>query len=228
MKNQRIKDSLETWNAIAQSFNHTRKKTWKFCEEHIHTFNPNSICVDLGCGNGRHLTLLAQQCNQVIGFDISQNLLRIAENRLNKNSIRNTTLIQGDLCHLPFQPNSIDHIIYIAALHNIKQKNNRLQSLHEVYQTLKPKGTALISVWKKDQDRFKKQRKTDKHVEEQGDIIVYWRQHSLNIPRFYHLYQKQEFIEELEQVDFKILEIKEIALASKESTDNYYAIVQKP
>ena len=227
MNEERIKDSQDTWNAIAQSFDHTRKKTWQFCEKYISKINKDNTCIDLGCGNGRHLRLLAQQCHQVIGFDISKNLLMISKKMLKETGLINATLIQGDLCQLPIQSNSIDHTLYIAALHNVKQKKNRVQSLRELYRILKPQGTALISVWKKNQDRFNQRRKTDQHLDEHGDIIIYWRQHSLNIPRFYHLYEKQEFIDDLEQAHLTIITIKEIALSTKQSTDNYYAIVQK-
>jgi ubiquinone/menaquinone biosynthesis C-methylase UbiE len=227
MQNNRINQSLKTWNRIAESFDHTRQYTWDFCITYISTLNQDSTCVDLGCGNGRHLLPLAQQCYHAIGFDISDNLLRITAQKLQQNHITNTSLIQGDLCTLPFNQNRIDHGIYIAALHNIDKRKNRIQSLKELYRILKPNGTALISVWSKNQKRFRQKINDSTNTRETGDIILYWRQHNLNIPRFYHLYEKEEFKQDILQADFQIQSFQEICIATKETMDNYYAIVRK-
>jgi len=225
MTNKRLKDSLLTWNRIAESFNHTRQQTWDFCNDFINTYTADKICADLGCGNGRHLLPLAKHAKKTIGFDISHNLLTITEKMLKQHQIKNTELVQGDLVHLPFKSNIFDNIIYIAALHNIKHKENRMQSLNEVNRVLKPGGQALISVWNRDQDRFKQ--KPYQKNGEPGDILIYWRQHNLNIPRFYHLYQKHELKDELKQANFTIQTLDGVSITSKKEFDNFYAIVEK-
>lgn len=227
MADPRLTDSLHTWNTIAKSFDHTRNQTWDFCLEFIKSISDDTVCADLGCGNGRHLIPLAQRAKHAIGLDISNNLLQITQKMLNHHHITNILLVQGDLVHLPFKSNVFDHIIYIAALHNIKGKKNRIQSLIELYRVLTPKGKALVSVWSQDQSRFKDKLK-HQQTGEPGDIIIYWRQHKLNIPRFYHLYQKNEFKQELEAADFSIQSLKDLHITSKKEVDNYYAIVKKP
>lgn len=227
MVKQRIKESLHTWNSIAKSFDHTRQTTWDFCTQYIKIIDKQAICADLGCGNGRHLFPLAKQCKHAIGFDISYNLLHLTHQKIVKNKLTNASVIQGDLCFLPFQSNVFNHCIYIAALHNIQKQHNRIRSLQELYRILKPKGTALVSVWSKEQDRFKQKKFTDNKGKKSGDIILYWRQHKLNIPRFYHLYEKEEFKQDLIKANFHIQKLKEISITSKKSIDNYYAIIQK-
>ena len=37
--------------------------------------------LDIGCGNGRHLLPCADRCQNVIGIDISQNLLNVAKKK---------------------------------------------------------------------------------------------------------------------------------------------------
>lgn len=227
MTNERIKQAAHTWNTIAKSFDKTRQYTWSFCDQYIKNLNANATCADLACGNGRHLLPITLKCKKAVGFDISTNLLKITEEKLKQNDITNTLLIQGDLCSLPFKNSIFDHILYIAALHNIQQKKNRIQSLNELLRVLKPKGTALVSVWSREQTRFKQKKFTQKKKMEPGDTIVYWRQHNLNIPRFYHLYKKDEFKEDLQKANFHIQTLKEVSIASKKSADNYYAIVEK-
>ncbi len=227
MNSDRIEESSYTWDMIAESFDHTRNKTWDFCTNFISNLSKNSIAADLGCGNGRHLIPLAKQCKQAIGFDISVQLLQITAKKIKNNHLKNVSLIQGDLCLLPFQSNSFDHVIYIAALHNIKQRKNRIQSLQQLHQVLTPKGSALVSVWSRHQKRFHKQLQSNHNNKESGDITLYWRQHNLNIPRFYHLYDKQEFKEDLITAGFTIQSLNEVSIISKDNADNYYAIITK-
>lgn len=227
MNSDRIKESSHTWNSIAESFDQTRNKTWDFCLNFISTLDNTSTAADLGCGNGRHLIPLANQCKKAIGFDISIQLLQITAQKIKNNQLTNVNLIQGDLCLLPFQKNALDYILYIAALHNIKGRKNRIQSLQQLYQALAPEGSALVSVWSRNQKRFQKKLKTTQNEKETGDIILYWRQHNLNIPRFYHLYDKQEFKEDIKTAGFSIQTFTEVSIVSECSADNYYAIITK-
>ncbi|MDG6217958.1 MAG: class I SAM-dependent methyltransferase [Candidatus Thermoplasmatota archaeon] len=227
MDKNRIQESMDTWNTIAESFHQTRKHPWDFCSQYIRSLPLNTINADLGCGNGRHLILLANKSKQVIGLDISEQLIRITKTVIQKQNITNTTLVQGDLCQLPFKSNSLDHVLYIAALHNIRKKKNRITSLKELYRVLKPGGTALVSVWSRNQERFQ-----NKHLEknkdgEPGDVLMYWTQHKLHVPRFYHLYQKEEFINDIQKATFTIQRVEETHISSQESADNYYAILAK-
>ena len=61
---------------------------------------------------------------------------------------------------------------------------------------------------------------------ELGDINIYWRQHGLNIPRFYHLYSKKEFQNDLKQAGFDIIKLEGVKYFSKKYYDNYFAILQ--
>ena len=49
----------------------------------------------------------------------------------------------------------------------------------------------------------------------------------MNVPRFYHLYTKEEFIEDIKQSGLKIEQIIEAKIQSKKYTDNYFAIIRK-
>lgn len=222
-----LSNTQHTWDCIANSFDHTRNKPWKQCIEFINTREHNEIGADLGCGNGRHLLPFSKKFQKVIGVDISGKLLTITKEKLMKRKITNTSLIKASLTHLPLQSNSIDSILYIAALHNIKSQSLRLKSLQEIRRILKKNGTGLISVWSRNQPKFQKkipnQKQDDTH--EQGDIIIHWRQHKLNVPRFYHLYTKDEFISDIKQAKLNIHYIQEAMLSSKTQPDNYFAIV---
>ncbi|KYK21013.1 ubiquinone/menaquinone biosynthesis protein [Thermoplasmatales archaeon SM1-50] len=219
----------ETWDAIAESFDTTRQKPWNFCLDFIDSLNQKDVAADIGCGNGRHLIPLANTCSSVFGVDISMKLLRIVQKKLRNSSLKNVSLIHTDAVQLPFAKECLDVVLLIASLHNIQGKIHRITALKEIFRVLKSQGIALISVWSRWQDRyfiyFLKQFFV--HTREFGDIDIYWRQHTLDIPRFYHLYSNSEFSRELQQVGFQIQQIKSIKIHSKRFPDNYFAIVRK-
>lgn len=225
------KKSQITWDSIAQSFDLTRKKPWKQCLEFINKCSENDTIADIGCGNGRHLIPSAKICNQAIGIDISNKLLKIVKNRLNENKIENVLLLQSDLVNLPIKDSSVDLELFIASLHNVKGRENRIKALIEARRILKKDGKALISVWSRWQDRYRKiffkKWFTSIGKNEFGDIDIYWRQHGLNIPRFYHLYSKKEFRNDIIEAGLKIIELKSEKIISKKYPDNFFAVVKR-
>ena len=224
------KSTEETWNLIAQSFDKTRGKPWEQCIDFINTLQKTNIIADIGCGNGRHLIPVANHCKKAIGIDISKELLKITQTKIINNKLKNISLIHSNAINLPVKNNTIDSILFIASLHNIKGKQNRIQSLKEIKRILKKDGKALISVWSRWQDKYRVQffKKWFKQKDdyEFGDIDIYWRQHGLNIPRFYHLYSKREFISDLEKAGLDVVEIQSVKLHSNKYADNFFAVVK--
>lgn len=219
----------EIWDSIASSFDKTRRKPWEICIDFIVELPEDSIVADLGCGNGRHLIPCAKHCRKAVGLDISGSLLKIIQDKTI--GMDNIELIHGDLKYLPFKDNSFDAILYIASLHNIEGRFNRVRSLREAKRILKKNGIGLISVWSRWQERFqnffiKKMFKISRS-EEFGDITIYWRQNGLNIPRFYHLYSKREFQRDLLDAGLYIEKMKAVKLSSKYHPDNYFAYIKK-
>jgi len=231
MIENQTKVTERTWDTIAESFDVTRRKPWKQCIDFISGLSESDIVADLGCGNGRHLIPCAEHCQKVIGIDISRNLLQITRNKARENGLGNIHLIHGNLVEIPLNADSLDAVLFIASLHNIKGRNNRIRSLEEVRRILKDDGRALISVWSRWQDKFRtqflKKSMEDTEAKEFGDIYINWRQHGLNIPRFYHLYNKGEFVKDIHEVDLKIDKLQSVRLHSNNFPDNYFAVVSK-
>jgi len=221
-----FKATEETWDAIAESFDRTRRKPWKECLDFIESLSASAVVADLGCGNGRHLVPCAKRCKKIIGVDISCNLLRITQEKIRKKGLVNADLIHGNLIALPFNDNSLDAVLYIAALHNIKRRENRINTLKEIKRVLKQDGTALISVWSRWQDKYRLffLKQFLSHKDEFGDIEIPWRQHNLDIPRFYHLYSKKEFIGDIRLSGFIVKMIFSVKRISKICSDNFFII----
>ena len=219
----------ETWDAIAESFDTTRQKPWNICLDFIRSLKNTDVVADIGCGNGRHLLPCAESCSHAVGVDISRNLLSIVQKKLHNKNIVNISLIHADVVQLPIAENSFDAVLFIASLHNIQGKEHRRRAVQEVTRVLKPNGVALISVWSRWQDMYWRHfmKQFIVRTREFGDINLFWRQHNLNVPRFYHLYSKGEFLRELRGARFYIQSLQSMKIHSKRFADNYFAVVEK-
>jgi len=231
MTNIYTKISEDTWNAIAKSFDSTRRKPWKECIDFINNLPKTSIVADIGSGNGRHLIPCAKHCKKIIGLDVSKELLEIVKKKVYKNKLNNVELIHSDAVNIPLKDYSIDAVLYIATLHNISERYRRIKSLKEINRILKPSGRAIISVWSRWQDKFRQhfliRMITQFGRNEFSDIDIYWRQHGLNISRFYHLYSKREFQKDINQAGFEIINLEGKKIHSKKYPDNYFAVIKK-
>jgi ubiquinone/menaquinone biosynthesis C-methylase UbiE len=230
MKKDYIFESEKTWDIIAKSFDKTRRKPWQECLDFISDISNDSLVANIACGNGRHLIPCAKICKHVIGLDISSKMLEIAKEKTIKEKIFNVSFIHSTAEEVCLDDCSVDAVLYIAALHNIPGKENRIKSLKEVRRILKKDGKALVSVWSRYADKFRKSfqnKNLSSKKTEFGDKHIYWRQDGLNVPRFYHLYGKKEFVEDLKEAGFKILKVKGVKIKSEKYNDNYFAVVTK-
>jgi tRNA (uracil-5-)-methyltransferase TRM9 len=232
MKDYLSDDAIqESWDTIADSFHKTRQKPWETCLTFISTLPKDAVVGDFGCGNGRHIIEIARSCKKVIGIDISYNLLRIIHEKIK--SYQNIDLIHGNLKTLPLQDNSLNAILFIASLHNIPKRINRIQSLCEAFRVLKPGGDMLLSVWNLNKEHINTindnidSLNIDKESIEPGDVFIYWKQEKLHTPRYYHCYNKKEIISEVKKAGFHIDSFQDVQIASKIQPDNYFLTLKK-
>ena len=75
------------------------------------------LVLEVGVGSGRNaLPLLANVKPQLVGLDLSQEMLQQAKTKA-KPFKENLTLIQADAEHLPFKRNIFDAIVCMSTLH---------------------------------------------------------------------------------------------------------------
>ena len=142
------------WDLIAKSFDETRRHPWRECVDFIK--GKEGITADIACGNGRHLIPIAHNVGQVIGIDASPEMIKIAMKNVENAGLKNVSLVVGDASALPLKSNIFDYAIFVAGLHNIKGREKRIQALRETHRILKKDGEALISVWTRWQDKWRK------------------------------------------------------------------------
>lgn len=114
-----------------------RYNNWIF--EQIKPHLGNNV-LEIGCGNGNFTVFLAQQCQRVIGIDINQEYVDLANKRLEKQST--VTILREDATKLQSK-NTFDSIVLLDVLEHIENDIAILQKLNTL---LKPGGKLIIKV----------------------------------------------------------------------------------
>lgn len=172
-----------TFDAIAEEFDASRRDPWPAVVRFAEGLERGSRVLDLGCGNGRHLRVLATTGARGAGLDASRALLGKARDA--------GPVVQGDLVHLPFRDHAADACLLIACVHHLGTEAERIACLREARRVVRPGGRLLATAWALEQSRFA-------HLSPTGpalgtDALVPWKR-SVGPPveRFYHLFAEGE------------------------------------
>lgn len=100
--------------------------------------------LDLGCGEGLDVVALAWRGAQVIGCDISPQLLEVAHRRVavncNDEEVRRVELRAGSAYALPVDDSSVDIVLGVAILHHL----DLALAAREVRRVLRAGGRAIF------------------------------------------------------------------------------------
>ena len=236
-ENSKIKESEfvhDVYNEIAQHFSQTRYKPWPIVKEFLETREDKSIGVDVGCGNGKYISINPKLF--IIGSDYSTGLIDQAKS-LHKGEKCNDIIIADGL-NLPHNNDKFEFAISIAVIHHFADENRRIEAIKEILRVLKKGGQALIYCWALEQE---KSRRGYKEGMEQ-DILVPWvlaqkskkkkdikeeeEKEVANVEkppvkmRFYHLYKNGELIDNCIKAGGKVVK-------DGYERDNWWVIVEK-
>ena len=127
----------------------------------------DSHILDIGCGQGRHLSVFADKKYQITGVDLSSVLLRIAkENHKNNPFVQ---LIQADMRELPLH-SKFDLILNLfTSFGYFENDEENISVLNQIYTLLKESGIFVFDYFNSD---FVKKNLVPKHKKEVGEIIV--------------------------------------------------------
>lgn len=106
-----------------------------------HFISSGDRCLDLGCGPGGFLTLIAPLCGSITGVDVVPSFVDECRTIIKKHDIVNATavLLQEDL--LPFADEYFDMVIMVDTIHHLE---HREKTMDEVTRVLKRGGLLLI------------------------------------------------------------------------------------
>jgi ubiquinone/menaquinone biosynthesis C-methylase UbiE len=104
-------------------------------------FSPSDKCLDLGCGPGGFLALMAPLCNSIVGADIVTEFIKECSSTIEKNSIDNASAVLLKSAKLPFDDAEFDKVVMVDTIHHLEDHK---KTLYEVSRVLKPGGLLLI------------------------------------------------------------------------------------
>lgn len=174
-------DVRATWDTIGPHFAKTRATPWPEVEDFVDTVDA-ARGLDVGTGNGRHATLLADHCNHVLALDASTELLTIAAEAVPDN----VACLAGDAASLPLRDDCIDVALSIATIHHLPTPAARRASITELLRVLTADGSAYLSVWTTTHDTF--------DATQSFDTTVDWTlPDGTTVERYYHIYTPEDF-----------------------------------
>lgn len=106
------------------------------------SLNENMTVLDIGCGNGRWSIDFAKSCSYVLGIDISENLLNIAQNRSEKEGINNVDYVRSSA--VDFCSDQKFDIIHIGGVLIYLNDEDVQKVLRNCFKMLKDNGTLIL------------------------------------------------------------------------------------
>lgn len=202
-----LKKTIQTYDQIAADYvqatnNLQPQEEFTLFSQMLLTGN---AVLDAGCGGGRDCRALAERGFQVIGIDLSAEMLKIARNLAPGCEFRQT-----DLRKIPLADNSIDGIWCCASLLHLKRREVR-RALLEFRRVLKKGAVCCILIKKGTGEKFVKDSRS------QGK------------PRFYSYFQPDEIRALCRSLNFEILIGKTTQSGSAGQREDWlYFLLRKP
>ncbi len=129
-----------------QRWNRYVAKTLSFLKIWVNLSTTDRV-LDIACGTGEfeRIVLSDTSTQQIVGIDISEEMLAIARQKLHNSS--SVSFQVSSASALPFPDQSFDVIVSANAFHYF---DDPVTALTEVKRVLKPNGKAVILDWCKD------------------------------------------------------------------------------
>lgn len=105
-------------------------------------FEGTELVVDLGCGPGHTALACARHAAQVIGIDVTPEMVAAASALAAQRSLSNAEFRVGNVEQLPFASASVDVVTSRVSAHHYSDAG---RALSEAFRVLKPGGLMLIS-----------------------------------------------------------------------------------
>lgn len=191
MEEQYVKD---TYNKIAEHFNHTRYVVWNEIKNFLDPLPTNSIVLEIGCGNGKNM--LYRSDLNCIGIDNSEKMVEICQKK-------NLSVTKNCMTDLPINDKSIDYTMSIASLHHLETPERRRKAINEMIRVTKKK--IFLTVWN---SVNKSVNSTKNKVINLGNsnYLIPWRCKTGILYRFYHLTTLPELKELLTGLNYTYFE----------------------
>ncbi|MEE1076894.1 MAG: methyltransferase domain-containing protein [Acutalibacteraceae bacterium] len=116
----------------------------------IEAISENDKILDLCTGTATNAIGISKAIptSEIVGVDLSENMLKVAREKLKKSNIKNITLYQMDATKLSFKSESFDKILLSLILHEMDEEL-RSKILSEAKRASKKDGRIIITEWER-------------------------------------------------------------------------------
>jgi ubiquinone/menaquinone biosynthesis C-methylase UbiE len=103
---------------------------------------PSELVLDLSCGTGNYALALAQQGLRVVGVDLSEAMLRLAQAKVMRKGI-GLSLVRADGNTLPFRAGVFDLVTLVLGLEFAADPGKILEEARRI---LKPQASLVVAI----------------------------------------------------------------------------------
>jgi SAM-dependent methyltransferase len=107
-------------------------------QRHLST---DDVCLDLGCGPGGFLQLMAPLTGRIVGADIVPQFVTEAQATIDRHALGNAEAVLVADGPLPFDDAAFDKVVLIDTIHHLEDVDG---TLAEVARVLRPDGHLLV------------------------------------------------------------------------------------
>jgi SAM-dependent methyltransferase len=173
----------EVYNKIASHFDVSRQRIWGSVRTFLNNVPPNSLVLDVGCGNGKNM--LYRKDLVFVGIDNSSEQIKICTKK-------HLYALEADITNIPFATDTFDYMICIATYHHLDNDDVRQRALNEMSRCLKPGGQLLLTVWAMEQHEG-----STFHFTQSDEMVPWTTTDGTTYLRYYHIYRKGELLAEI-------------------------------
>lgn len=120
----------------------SKRSVFKYFTSVVSTYiSKSDYVLDLGCGPGGFLSIIATLCDKVLGADITSNFVDECNDLIDEKLLANASAILTKPGTLPFPDAHFDKIVMVDTIHHLE---NTVETIDEIYRILKKDGLLLI------------------------------------------------------------------------------------
>lgn len=161
----------------------------------IEAISENDKILDLCTGTATNAIGVSKAIptTKIVGVDLSENMLKVANEKVKNANAKNITLYRMDATSLSFKSESFDKILVSLILHEMDEELC-VKILSEVRRVLKKDGRIIVTEWERSKKLSQRLLFMPIHLLEpkqyhtfvKKDLYSYFEKHSLQIEEYLH------------------------------------------